>query len=213
VIISCLLIKKPEGFLKNPIPFFVSNFEGDPDYKAKYRSASFVLKTTDEKTGLMSELRKFLTKRKSTKALMHPVLLIADELLANAFFNAPVDSLGTPTHRNVQRDASFKLSKPVRFFIAHDRKRLVVGCQDDFGSISRTQLLQALSRAYSGKKSRVDAEARSAGLGCKMMIDRSLAFYVVTKKKRQSLVCCALDLGRGQLRAELVPKNVHLCFW
>jgi hypothetical protein len=214
IITSSLMLKRSEQFFVNPIPFFVSNYTGRLDYQKEFRQASFTLKSTDEKNQLLENLINFLGKTISTKPVWQSVALITDEMITNAFFHAPVDRGETPLFQHMPRNSKVKLtSGHVRFFIAHDHRRLIVGCEDPFGSFDRPTLLQKLRRAYSGEPSEVEKTGAGAGLGCKMIIDRSIGFCVMSRKHVKSSVFAVLELGKGELEIQNTPKNIHLCFW
>ncbi len=211
---SSMMMKRPDHFINNPVPFFVSKFSGKKEYEEEFRETNFTLRNTDEKNHLLDHLREFLSVVPSTNFHWASIVLIADELLMNAFFNAPVDSGGYSLNQHLPRNSKVKLTKgAVKFFLAHDKSRLVIGCEDPYGSIDRGLYLQKLLRAYNSEMPEVEATAMGAGLGSRLMLDRSVGFYVVVKKRIKSMVFCVLELGKSEVQTQNIPKGLHLCFW
>jgi hypothetical protein len=210
IVISALLINKPALFFSNPTAFFVNNFSGEPDYEKQTRKLSFSLKSTDEKSELMSIVEKFVQEDRRTKNYFSQIAVLIDELLSNAFFNAPIDSLGVHMYKNADRRTSVKLNKACRIFCVHDNTRLVVGCEDAYGSLQCESLVALLHGHFSGGQSVPRSVGPGAGLGCKMMIENSSGFYACVEPMQKTLVVCELPLNLSVRKIEEMAKNIHI---
>jgi hypothetical protein len=210
IIISALLINKPALFFSNPSAFFVNNFSGEPNYEKQTRKLSFSLKSTEEKAELLTILEKFILEDSRTKNYFPQVAVLIDELLSNAFFNAPIDALGIYQYKNADRRTTVKLSKACRVFCVHDNTRLIVGCEDYYGSLQSESLVSLLHGHFTAGQSETRSVGPGAGLGCKMMIENSSGFYACVDPMQKTLVVCELPLNLSVRKIEEMAKNIHI---
>lgn len=93
--------------------------------------------------------------------------LIADELLSNAVFNAPVDDSGTHTHSGDDRSGSRPLADRdvVRLRYACDARYLAIEVEDHYGSLDRATILRCLTKATTRARDKVSMGTRGAGIG------------------------------------------------
>ena len=93
--------------------------------------------------------------------------LIADELLSNALFNAPVDDSGAHHHQDDARGASRRLDgrDQVSLRYACDARYLAIEVEDRFGSLDRRTILRCLSKATGRAPDKVSMQTRGAGIG------------------------------------------------
>lgn len=213
IITSCLLLKRPKHFQDSPIPFFVNNFEGDPNHHLSVRSEKFKFFSTHEKAGLLSKVESFLTQSSKTENFKRTILLIADEMITNALFNAPIDIRGFHIHQGADRAKPVSTDRENTLLICHDSKRLIIGVTDGYGSVGEQKVLTLLENNFRYDKSSPREQSGGAGLGCKMMVDHCSGFYMIVQRSKKTLVCCALPIGVSSKQAELLPKNLHFCFF
>ena len=92
---------------------------------------------------------------------------VADELIMNAVFNAPVDSNGRPKYAHLKRSAPLELepSEEVLFRYACDGRDLALSVQDPFGRLSQDTVRNYLRKCFSGGEGQVDEKEGGAGLG------------------------------------------------
>lgn len=213
IITSCMLLKKPGSFLENPIPFFVGNFEGKKNYDATARKTQLQMLSTLQKQNVIDMISHFIEEDARTKYFSNSILTILDELISNAFFNAPVDLNGIQIYKNKNRSEEIRIKRPVRIFIAHDDYRFVVGVVDPWGSVERNALLDTLLSAFLTEQADVSQKTSGAGLGCKMIIDNSVAFYTVVNRNIKTGMFCVLQIDQGLRRMTTLPKNLHFSFY
>jgi hypothetical protein len=101
----------------------------------------------------------------------------------------------------------------VNIFVAHDDFRSVVGAIDPWGSVDRNALLDTLLSTFQTDQVDLNTSRPGCGLGCKMIIDNSVAFYVVVQKNVRSAFFCVLHIDQGLRRLDTLPKNLHFCFY
>lgn len=208
---ASLMLKKPSRFMKNPVPFFIQNFKKDLIKHHEVRSKTWTFQSTAQKNTIMGELENFLSGHARTQNYSSSAIMIADELVSNALFSAPVDEDSKALYQNLPRSSSIVLdmSKECELFVSHDEHRLLLGCTDPFGSVDMKKIIQRLYTIYVLEDSKPDLKSQSAGLGIKMMIDNSCGFYLVYKRNIKTLVCCAIPISLSYKKSELYPKNLH----
>jgi CheY-like chemotaxis protein len=93
--------------------------------------------------------------------------LIADELLSNALYNAPVDDQGVHYRGTEVRHGSRALTgrEQVRLRYACDARYFAIEVTDNFGSLDRKTILRCLSKAGGRAPEKVSMETRGAGIG------------------------------------------------
>ena len=210
-----IMLQKPTAFIKNPLPFFINHFKPDPE-KNPVRSSEFTFNQSPDKAHVLAQLADFLQGHRKTSNFIESVHMIADEMIMNALYNAPVDNEGKPMYMDVDRAETVELpdSKTAKIFVTHDEKRLLIGCEDPFGTVNRFKIMNQFAKVY--RKATLPSPNEGtggAGLGCKMMIDHSCDYYMVVQKGVKTLVCCALPLGVSFTKAARMPKNLHIVFF
>lgn len=93
--------------------------------------------------------------------------LIADELLSNALYNAPVDAQGHHYRGDDVRHGERPLSgrEQVRLRYACDARYFAIEVTDSFGSLDRKTILRCLAKAGGRAREKVSMETRGAGIG------------------------------------------------
>ncbi len=93
--------------------------------------------------------------------------LIADELLSNALYNAPVDAAGEHVRSDEPRHGSRPLAgrDQVTLRFACDARYLAVEVTDRYGSLDRKTILRCLAKSAGRTPEKVSMRTRGAGIG------------------------------------------------
>jgi hypothetical protein len=92
--------------------------------------------------------------------------LIADELISNAVYNAPVDAAGAHVQRDDGAEPRGKTDRDVvTLRYACDARYLAIEVEDRYGSIDRNTILRSLTKAASRTQNKVSRGTRGAGIG------------------------------------------------
>jgi CheY-like chemotaxis protein len=93
--------------------------------------------------------------------------LIADELLSNALYNAPVDAEGRHWRSEEVRHGGRPLGdrERVQLRYACDARYLAIEVTDRFGSLDRATILRCLAKAAGRSPDKVSMTTRGAGIG------------------------------------------------
>lgn len=95
------------------------------------------------------------------------ILTVADELLMNAIYNAPVNSDGKSKYAQLERRRPLVLdpNEQVDFRYACDGRYIALSVTDPFGSLKREVLVRYLTRVRPGQKADIEEKDGGAGLG------------------------------------------------
>ena len=208
---SCLMSKRPDNFTENPIPYFFHGFSPGPLEENNDHSFIRSFNTSEEKPFLIAELDNFFKSEKALKNIQDICLQAADEMISNAIYNAPVDAFGRHLYQNVARDVDVTLSpgKKIKLFACFNAKKVVIGCEDPFGSLEREIILNRLAEIYAQTQVSPLMSSAGAGMGLKFMIENSANFYMFCERKKRSIVACTFLL---EGRKKNINTNNHLHF-
>lgn len=126
---------------------------------------------TGDKAKAVSELEDYLDLIDCYGAIRSSVLLVADELIMNAIYNAPHNELGLPKY--IDRDRRYGLellpAEEAVFRYACDGKYIAISVTDRFGSLARNVILKYLQRSFGSEPAKMEAKKGGAGLGLHMV--------------------------------------------
>lgn len=208
---SALMIARPKAFLTNPAPFILS---GGASSGKKDRDKQLELKfrSTDDRLQVLGELQDFLRKRPDTAGIADLCVQSADELFANALFHAPTNRKGVHLHQHLPRTEKVSVpdAKASRLFCKISDYRVVLGCEDSFGSLKKRAMLNHLVATLAPEKVKPrGVHSHGAGLGIRFMVGNSANFYMYSDPGKRTIVACGF-ITAG-LRANLsAQKHLHL---
>lgn len=209
---SALMVARPSAFKKDPIPFFFTGFANSKGSTEPLENLKRVFHRSEDKSDILHSLVGFLKHKPQLEILTDLCVQIADELIANALFNAPVDFRGDPIFQQAPRTRKIEMpsNKPITLFVCYSDYRLVIGCEDLYGSLKRHVFVTHLELALGGDMARPrPPHSAGAGLGLRYIIENSAGFYAYCERGARSLIACGLVL-QG-LKANVGPqKHIHL---
>lgn len=133
-----------------------------------------------EKTRVLMEALEFARRIGVKPRLASLYYSVADELVSNALYNAPVDEAGQWRHSALPRETEVELQshEAVEVGLCCDGRRLGISVTDPFGSLGAEKLLGHISRCYQDIEVEPEQKAGGAGLGL-FFVFRSLNHLVV----------------------------------
>jgi hypothetical protein len=126
------------------------------------------LADAQQRRSLVSEVADDVRRAQLGPRTLAAATLIADELLSNAVFNAPVDAQGSHIHAgDVRTDARPLSSARDRVVLRYacDARYLALEVNDEYGSLDRATILRFLTKASSRSRDKVSMTTRGAGIG------------------------------------------------
>jgi hypothetical protein len=90
--------------------------------------------------------------------------LVAEELIINGMYHAPVDDNGKPLYRHMQRKelAKIQFDRKVKVACASNGQLFAVAVRDSYGTLDKDTVIKFLSK---GTSSRLEPEQRESGAG------------------------------------------------
>lgn len=140
----------------------------------------FRVTSSSQKEGLIAEAEKLATGAGVHARLVGLYCTVADELLTNAVYNAPVDGEGRRRFAHLSRTERVDLSssEEVELKLCCDGRRLGISVSDPFGSLTADKVLGYLAKAFRKGQDQIDDKAGGAGLGLYYIFE-SLTHFVI----------------------------------
>lgn len=127
------------------------------------------LRRSSERGDVLMQLDRFVTALSIDPRRVSQILTVADELVTNAFYHAPIDGIGGHPYSHVSRMDSIQAhpNRPVELRFASNATRVAIGVRDRYGSLEQNRVRSHLARAIANPKAnfRVSSGAGGAGLG------------------------------------------------
>jgi hypothetical protein len=214
LVISALMLNKPAAFQVNPQPYFTRQIDGLVDLAKTSQATEYVITGSDDKHLILKQARAFLSYNPLTAAVTQPAAIIIDEMIMNAIYDAPGEMRRRANGAIEDRSKPSRLApnEQARLFLSYDNRRLLIGCEDPFGSVDDSKLIKRLHQIYSELDNvKPILDGPGAGLGCKVMIDYSCGFYMTVSRGKKTVVCASIPLNVSIRKFESLPKHMHFC--
>lgn len=209
---TALMVKNQAAVFKNPLPFIFAGETGGntPTQEHVFRKE---LSKSSERSVVLDELFAFISGSPKMQSLAEICLQSADELMTNAFYNAPIQLNGSRPLQNTDRTVEVLLEEKrrIRFFAQYTSKRLVIGCEDTYGSFERDIMVENYNRVLLKDKLKPRQRTAGAGIGFRFLVDNAAGTYVFVEKKKRTLICSAFLPGGLELNLS-VAKHLHANF-
>lgn len=142
------------------------------------------------------------------RSVLDTVGTVLEELLMNAIYDAPIDSMGKPIYNHLPRTHEIVLRREEqgRFRFACDGEHIAVSVEDPFGALTATTTLKYLERCYGGGTDLEKLENKGgAGRGLHQIIENSelVVFNISPRKKTEVIALFGMIPGD---KAERVPQ-------
>lgn len=124
--------------------------------------------------------------------ILDRVNTVAEELLMNAIYDAPVDGSGKSLYNHVSRKTEVHLEPHQQSFLRYacDGIMLAVSVEDPFGALNKEIILNYLKSCYDGRAGSLNAEKGGAGRGLHVIIESSdVTVFNVHKGARTEVIC------------------------
>lgn len=138
---------------------------------------------------------------------------IADELVSNAIFNAPVDENGEPRFRKLKRNEDVELSDKDAAVLqfACDGDFIAVSTRDPFGSLDQDTVVDYLNRCIIKGPKQMSEDSGGAGLGLYSVFTSVSKFVLNLSPGKSTEVISLIDLRLNMKQFRLATKSFH-CF-
>lgn len=173
------------------------------------------LKNTIERTEAVDTLARDVREFGLGPRVASMASLVADELLSNALYDAPVNENGEPTRvaesRHIAREISGRDRVTLRY--SCDARYLAIEVTDLYGSLDRRTILQYLAKAARrGDMDKVDFSGTGAGMGIALSYSccNHLVFNLSPGERTEAIGLIDVRFKPSQLRSMVPSFNVFL---
>lgn len=207
------LIQSPELFRKHPVAAILTPDDLSEISERALLEVDIAFGSSSMKREVLDALVKAMESKGLPRTMVEDVLSVADEMFTNAVFNAPFIDLATQINPGVDRhltEVMFEPGKAGRLFMAADESRMVVGCEDPFGSLNLHRYLSKIRDTYlRGPAATMNFGSGGAGLGSYIIFNSGCSLYFGVWPKQATLVCCVIPLGMSYRKRAQLPKHLH----
>jgi hypothetical protein len=132
---------------------------------------SLELADADDRGAAVDALARDVRESGLGQRVVQAASLVADELLSNALYNAPIDDAGERFRGDEPRHGSRPLlgRERVRLRYACDARYFAIEVSDRYGSLDRNIILRCLAKSVVRSSDKVDMRGRGAGIGIAMV--------------------------------------------
>jgi signal transduction histidine kinase len=140
------------------------------------------------------------------------LMTVAEELVTNALYDAPVDERQKARHAALPRSERVDLlpHEEVKITLASDGRRVGMSVEDPFGSLKAETVVEYLAKCFRRSSDQIDRKQGGAGLGLFYAFN-SLSHFVVNIEPRKRTEFIGLIEVHGSYREfEAKPKSFNL---
>jgi hypothetical protein len=159
------------------------------------------IRRASEKATVMKECSRFAAAAGVTGRLATEFCTVAEELVTNAIYDAPVDARGASRFADCKRDVEVELepTEAIEVELADDGARLAVCVTDPFGSLSCEQVQDSMARCLRKGADQIAYKPGGAGLGLYHSYERLSHLVFNIAERRMTQVIGVID-RRGTFR-------------
>ncbi len=162
-----------------------------------------------DKAALLDELSEFVASLGVFSGCPQIAALIADELIMNALFNAPVDAKGNRKYQDLPRNHPLVLGEEEVSLLRYsvDDAFIAISVRDPFGSLSHEGLVAYLVKSYARNHDQIDTKPRGAGLGLYTLFDSSNSTIFNVQPGKMTEVICLIRRSPSHLKYQQAGRS------
>ena len=208
-----VMIENPDAFFQYPIATILTPFDLSDVSERALLASECNFNSSEQKQDVLNELYVAMNSKGLAQTIIEDVMAVSDEMFTNAVFNAPFVDFKSQVNPGVNRkelNITLDEGRFGRIFLAHDEKRLVVGCQDPFGSLSLEKYLKKIHRSYEkGPAATMNFGPGGAGIGSYIIFNAGASLYFGVWPHQSTIICCVIPLGLTNRKRMGLAKHVH----
>lgn len=207
------IIESPESYRTFPIATILTPEDLNDQSERALLCMERHFDSSLQKHDVLTELNNAMQSKGLSQTIVEDIIAVSDELYTNAIFNAPFVDRHTQKNPGVSRNTSeVKLEggKFARLFLAHDENRLLVGCEDPYGSLNLNRYLKKIRNTYQrGPAAAINFGPGGAGIGSYIIFNAGSSLYFGVWPGHVTIVCCLVPLGMSNRKRVQLAKHVH----
>lgn len=207
------LVAAPASFREFPLCSILHPGHASPALERVPLLSEINFSSSAHKRDVMASVTSTLQDRHS-QTMVEDLLAVTDELFTNAIYNAPFVDLGSGANPGVSRqdqnEIKYTGDKSSRMVLAADGTRLVIGCEDPFGSLNLPRYLHRIKETYvRGPAATMTFGPGGAGLGSYIIFNAGASLYFGVWPGIATVIYCVIPLGMSYRKRTLLPKHLH----
>jgi hypothetical protein len=169
----------------------------DPYVDRSSATSRYTCRAAGQRDELFDWIREFTDHHRVRRSILDMLLVVADEMVTNALYNAPVDANGARPNAALSRMVKVELAGAAEVVVELrcDGQRLGIATTDPFGSLDRDVVLGSLLRCFDRAVPR--AGTGGAGLGLYMFVSSVTHAIVNVAPGRCTEVIGLLNVSGG----------------
>lgn len=208
-ILSSLIISRaPEKFFEFPLSAILNPAQVGPDAEKAANLLEINYHRSDQKSEVLSKIISAVRKISPRSTLLEDVRLVADELFSNSLYNAPF----VAQNKVIERSEKIVLdpAQGGRFLLGADAERVLIVCEDSFGSLDLDSLVVRMKNCLeSGKGKMINTGQGGAGIGTYMIFETCVSLYTAVDKSKKTIFACLFPLRSAYRNQPDLGKNIH----
>lgn len=171
-----------------------------------------VMSTSNDRNAVICEIERFAKTIGVPSRLRSLIGMVADELITNAVYNAPVLPDGSRCYASQPRTVPVELTPGQEVVIRYccDGVRFGISSVDPFGSLSPELVQDYLARGYRRGPDQVSSTAGGAGLGLYQIMDSLSHFVINIEKGSRTEMIGLVDVSGNYRRFAAAGKSFNL---
>ncbi len=208
VLSSFAMMDAPLSFFDFPLATILTPDSISVESEKKLRQLNIPFYASDEKEEILDVIGQYMRSIAASGVLEADVRLVADELFTNAIFNAGFQQ----TPGGAARTNSIVLNdkQTCRLLVGAQDDRLVLVCEDLFGSLNILKLLTRIRKCYEeGAYNAITWDKAGAGIGSFLIFQSCISVYYAVQENERTMIACVLPLRKGAKARSEMGKGIH----
>ncbi|MGZ3721575.1 MAG: hypothetical protein ACXVA9_01510 [Bdellovibrionales bacterium] len=210
---SNCIIESDQNFFSYPAGTILTPHDLSPQSERALIASDTTFTNSNQKQEILGNITAAVQGRALSQTILDDVIAVADEFFTNAIFNAPFVDMNTHKNPGLSRhslEIKFEDGKQGRMFLAIDANRLVIGCEDPYGSLDLNRYLSKVRSTYQrGPAAAINFGPGGAGIGSYIIFNAGSSLYFGVWPGHTTLLCCVIPIGLSNRKRIQLSKHVH----
>ncbi len=171
---------------------------------------TFRLESFEQRRALHDQIGVTLARAGISERIGQELVGAADELVANALYDAPVEG-GRHLYASVSRRQPVPCPRPIDVEVAADDRSVAILVRDYFGSLAAEAVVANLARCYAFDDTQIDHKEGGAGLGLFMVLVASSRLVVNLVPGRVTEVILTRDVRLRPPEFRATAPTLNIC--
>lgn len=208
------LRQNANSFFNDPISFYFSTDQKKFGRDDHFFSMAIPFRKIGDKISVLEVLQNAFALGIKSESIRSDLLLVSDEFFTNAIYNAPFQERNGQKLSVVDRSSpDFLLNdvKQARLWFAYDEDRIFLACQDYYGSLNPTQMIERIYKCINdGVGSAINWGQGGAGIGSFMIYKLASSMIIAVQPGISTIVGAVFPRRMSQRRREHLGKSMHI---